>query len=141
MSKKVKKNINKKPKKSKVEKTRNLNTWTESEYFSRIRSSLRRVFRYFKPMQKALDDASRPNQSDNKRLKKEYKCEICQNWFKRADVEIDHREECGSLKTYDDIVPFIKRLTVEDPTAYAILCKPCHIVKTKEYKLNKNGKN
>ena len=126
----------KKEKKNKVAKTRNLNTWTESEYFSRVRSALRRVFRYYKPMQKALDNASRPSQSENKRLKKEYQCEICENWFPRKSVEIDHREECGSLRNYDDLVPFLKRLTAEDPESYGILCKPCHLDKTKQYKLN-----
>jgi 5-methylcytosine-specific restriction endonuclease McrA len=123
--------------KSLVEKTKNLNTWTESEYFSRIRSALRRVFRYYKPMMKALELASRPSQdTSNKRLKKEYQCEICTNWFPRKNVEIDHKIECGSLKTYDDIVPFIKRLTAENPSDYAILCKPCHLKKGKEYKQN-----
>ena len=90
--------------KTKVVRTRNLGTWTEAEYFSRIRSALRKVFRYFKPMQKALDLASRPSKSANKKLKKEYQCAHCKKWFKRADVQIDHIVGAGSLRTYDDIV-------------------------------------
>jgi 5-methylcytosine-specific restriction endonuclease McrA len=133
--------MGKRKKASKVEKSFNMGTWTNAEYFSRVRSALRRVFRYYKPAQKALEMASRPSENkENKRLKKEYQCEICSNWFKRADVEIDHRIECGSLKSYEDIAPFLKRLTAENPEDYAILCKPCHKTKGIEYKL-KQKKN
>lgn len=114
--------------------SRNGGTMTESQYFSKIRSILRSGFRYWKPMQIALDKASRPSQSLNKRIKKEYCCAKCKKWFKRADVEIDHIEECGSLSKYEDIVPFIQRLTKEEVTAYDILCKPCHKIKTDNYK-------
>jgi hypothetical protein len=127
----------KKPKKAKAIKTRNAGTWSESEYFSRIRSSLRRVFRYFLPMQLALKKASRPSQSSNKKLKTEYQCAHCLHWFPRKFVEIDHKQEAGSLKCYDDIVPFIIRLTSENIDDYQILCKPDHLAKTKEYKLLK----
>lgn len=119
--------------KKKSDKPRNGGTMTESQYFSKIRSILRNGFRYWKPMQIALESASRPSQSTNKRLKKEYCCNSCHHWFKRADVEIDHIEECGSLKCYEDIVPFIQRLTKEDPESYQILCKSCHKIKTEEY--------
>lgn len=117
---------------SKVVKTRNAGTMTESQYFSKIRSLLRSGFRYYKPMTIALDNASRPYKGLNKRLKKEYQCAICKEWFPRKDVEIDHLVPCGSLKCYDDIVPFIKNLTQEDPKSYQILCKKDHLVKTLE---------
>ena len=56
--------------------SRNGGTMTESQYFSKIRSILRSGFRYWKPMQLTLDNASRPSQSLNKRIKKEYQCAI-----------------------------------------------------------------
>ena len=118
--------------KTKVARTRNLGTWTEAEYFSRIRSALRRVFRYYKPMYRALELASRPSQSANKKLKKEYQCAHCKKWFKRADVEIDHIIGAGSLRSYEDIVPFIKRLTTEIVEHYQVLCKKDHKLKTKK---------
>lgn len=123
--------------KQKVPKIRNAGTMTESEYFSRIRAILRNGFRYWKPMQLVLQKASRPSQSSNKRLKKEFQCIKCLKWFKRADVQIDHIEECGSLKCYDDIIPFLKRLTKEEHSAYQILCKPDHKIKTILYLKNK----
>lgn len=127
-------------KRSRVAKTRNNNTLTEAAYFSKIRSALRNAFRYWKPMQEALNLASRPSQSDNKKIKKEYQCNICKKWFKRSDVEIDHIEECGSLSSYDDVIPFLKRLTVENISAYQILCKKHHSEKTKDYLESKKKK-
>lgn len=115
-------------------KTRNHGKWSEGEYFSRVRSALRRAFRFWIPMQMALEKASRPSQSSNKRLKKEYQCAKCGKWRARKDVQIDHIEECGSLQKYEDIVPFLQRLTKEDINAYQILCKnTCHKQKTKKF--------
>jgi hypothetical protein len=111
---------------------------TESAYFSKIRSTLRSGFRWWKPMQLALDAASRPYKGANKRLKKEYVCNHCKEWYPRKMVEIDHKIECGSLKCYEDIVGFIQRLTVESIDSYQILCKKCHLVKTKNSKMIKN---
>ena len=121
--------------------SRNGGTMTESQYFSKIRSILRSGFRYWKPMQLALEAASRPSQSLNKRIKKEYQCAKCKKWFKRADVEIDHKVECGSLANYEDIVPFIQRLTKENVDAYQILCKPCHKLKTDAFRQSKKKTN
>lgn len=130
-----KKKIIKKPRKS-VPKTRNAGKWTESQYFSRIRSALRRTFRFWGPMQLALDKASRPSRSENKRLKKEYQCAHCKEWFKRADVEVDHIIPCGSLNSYKDIPSFLERLTPESIEAFQVLCKPCHLIKTKKDREN-----
>jgi hypothetical protein len=121
--------------------SRNGGTMTESQYFSKIRSILRSGFRYWKPMQLALEAASRPSQNINKRIKKEYQCNHCKKWYKRADVEIDHIEEAGSLNNYDDIVPFIQRLTKEDISSYQILCKPDHAIKTNLFKQLKRKQN
>ncbi len=126
-------------KRIKVERTRNAGSMTESAFFSKIRSTLRSGFRYWKPMQIVLQKASRPYKGTNKRQKKEFQCAICKEWYKRDLVEIDHIEECGSLKNWDDIVPFIKRLTAEGINSYQILCKKCHLLKTKKNKEEKNA--
>ena len=115
-----------KRKKQLVPRTHNNNTLTESQYFGKLRGALRQAFRWWRPMQLALDAASRPSKSKNKRIKKEYRCAECKNYFQRKLVEIHHIVPCGRLACYDDIVPFIKRLTAENVTDYAILCKECH---------------
>lgn len=128
----------KKIKRQLVPRTRNLGTMTEVEYFGKIRSSLRRAFRFWKPMQKALELASRPAKNPkNPRLKKEFQCAKCKNWFKRTEVEIDHIKECGSLMSLTDIPSFVERMTPEDPKAFQVLCKAHHKEKTKLYLKNK----
>lgn len=121
------------PKKtSKVPKTRNGGTMTEAQYYAKLRSTLRRAFRWWIPLQTALVKARRKSQSSNKRLKFEYQCASCKDWHPRKDVEVDHIIPCGSLRCDEDIVPFLQRLTVEDPNAYQVLCKDCHKVKTQQ---------
>lgn len=116
-----------------VPRTHNAETWTKAMYFSQIRSALRKAFMYWKPIQLALKNASRPSKSKNKRLKTEYKCAKCKGWFPRTGVHVDHKIEAGSLNCFEDIVPFIKRLTEEDIKQYQILCEPCHKIKTQKY--------
>lgn len=55
----------------------------------------------------------------------------------RKNCEINHKIACGSLNNYDDIVPFIKRLTCEDVSCYEIACKSCHLEITNEERRNK----
>lgn len=118
-----------------IERPHNMGLWTQSMFFSKIRQILRNGFRYYKPLQQALINARRPSQSDNKKLKFQYQCNMCKQWFDRKSVEIDHLQECGSLRNWDDVVPFIQRLTAENPEDYQILCKEkCHPLKTKLYK-------
>lgn len=123
-----------KKKRIKAPKTRNNGRWTEGEYFQRIRAALRRVFRFWEPMQIALKKASRPSQSTNKKLKWEYQCAYCKKWFPRKQVQIDHIVECGSLNNYDDLIPFLKRLTPENPNSFQVLCKKDHKKKTELFK-------
>lgn len=114
-----------------VERPFNSGKMTNAEYFGKIRSLLRRGFMYWSPIMETLNAASRPNQSANKLLKKEYQCIECKEWFKRSDVHVDHIEDCGSLRSYDDVVPFIKRLTMEGIENYQVLCKvKCHLTKS-----------
>ena len=122
-----------------AERVRNNNTETESMYWSKLRSALRRHYRYWKPAMAALKAASRPSKSKNKRLKTEYQCAHCGGWFPRKNVNIDHIEECGSLRCYDDLVPFLQRLTPEDPSAYQVLCVKCHGAKTQLTRKHKKG--
>ncbi len=122
-------------------KTRNLNTQTEAAFFSHLRSALRRTFRWWKPAIAAKQAARQPYQGDNKRQKWVYQCKHCHNWFKGAEVQIDHIIPTGQLNRLEDIPGFIKRLTVEDVNAYQILCKPCHKKKSAEEKIQQQKKN
>ena len=73
--------------------------------------------------------ARRTNQSDNKRMKWEYQCNHCNQWFPDREIQVDHIIPAGKLNCMEDIVPFIERLAVEED-GFQVLCKACHQNKT-----------
>ena len=109
-------------------KPRNGGTWTEARYWQAVRSSLRRGFRFWKPIADCKLAARRPNESENKRLRWEYQCNKCKVWHPDKNVQVDHVTPAGALKCDDDMVPFLHKLTTEE--GYQVLCKPCHQEKT-----------
>lgn len=111
-----------------VERTRNNGEWTESRYWQQVRSSLRSGFRYWKPIVQCKINSRRKNKGKDKRLKWEYKCNDCKKWFKDKEVQVDHIIPVGSLKSEDDLVEFLRRLTTE--TGFQVLCLECHKKKT-----------
>ena len=111
-------------------KPRGGGTLTEAQYWSKVRSALRKAFRWWPPAIEALEKAKRNSKSKNKRLKYEYQCSDCKKWFPRKDVEIDHTIPVGSLKCDEDLVGWLKRLTPETSDAYTIKCLACHRIKT-----------
>jgi hypothetical protein len=117
----------------KGEKTRNAKTWTEAKYWGGIRSALRRLYRFqWVPAQQALIGARERYEGPNRLQKWSFRCAVCDGRFLRKDVELDHKVPCGSLKELVDVGPFLERLFPEDAGAYQVICKPCHLVKTKE---------
>lgn len=124
-------------KEKRVKRTRNAATWTEADYFSAIRSALRGKFKWWKPGIIALNKAVVLKPTAGGKVKKMYKCACCEQLFIRKNVEIDHIEEVGSLRSLDDIVGFIQRLTPESPDKFQILCKPCHGIKTNAARLKR----
>ena len=121
--------------KTRVKRTRNAETWTESQYWSAVRSALRRAFRYWKPATAAKADARRLYTGSNKRQRWEYQCAHCERWFKDKEVQIDHITPVGSLKTPEDLAGFLQRLTPED--GFQVLCKECHKEKTQSERNNR----
>jgi capsule polysaccharide export protein KpsC/LpsZ len=117
----------------KVERTRNAKTMTEAEYWGKVRSALRKAFAYWKPAQAVMQRMRRPNENPLRPLKKwEWICEQCGCVLERDEVKIDHVHPCGPLRSADDVVTFLERLTCEDTEAYQGLCEQCHRVKTND---------
>lgn len=128
-----------KPRRQMVPRTRNGGTWTESQFFGRIRGALRKTFAAWVPMAEALKRARRPSQRvDRPLLKWEYQCAACAGWFPMKEegaegkklVQVDHITGAGSLRTFGDLPGWVARLTEENPAAYQVLCLPCHQAKT-----------
>lgn len=114
----------KKARVTRVPKTRNAGKWTESQFWQAIRAALRQKSRFWTPRLKALEKAKRPNQSTNKRLKWEFQCSKCKNWFPAKSVEVHHSVPAGSLNCYADLPGFVERLFAEE--GWEVICRICH---------------
>ena len=106
-------------------------TWTESRYFSFIRSALRQAWSRYPVKHQFLKSKQQPYIGDDNRTKYQYECEECHNIFKGKDVQVDHIEPAGSLLKYEDLPSFTKRLFCEADNLQ-LLCKECHKTKTAE---------
>ena len=122
-----------KAKKAVVAKTRNSGTMTESAFFGFLRQNLRKASRYWKPVAECKKNSRRVSLSSNKRLKWEFKCAECENWFPEKDISVDHIVECGQLNNFKDLSGFTERLFVE-VDGLQILCKNDHNNKTQLYR-------
>lgn len=105
-------------------------TWTTARFWAFVRSALRKAFTRWPPKYECLNDARTPYEGDG-RQKWQYKCAECEQQFMQKEVEVDHIEQAGSLKTYEDLPEFVRKLFVRKE-GMQVLCKPCHSVKTKE---------
>src|SRR5207302_9157165 len=105
-------------------KTRNGGKWTEGQFWSFIRASLRSKSRWWLPRLNALKLARRKSQSKNKRLKWEFLCTKCLKWHPQKNMEVHHSIEAGSLKCANDLPGFVERLFAEN--GWVCLCKNCH---------------
>ena len=100
--------------------------WTEAAFWSFLRSGLRQMSRRWPPLVRHVWlEHRRPNQSANLRLTWEFQCSECAGWFKRKGMQADHIVPCGSLRSWDDWVPFATRLFCEKKLL-RILCAECH---------------
>lgn len=113
--------------KRRVQPTRAGNTWTEAKFFQFIRSALRQAYSRY-PVKFQVKKAAERTVT-GKRHKYEYKCAECSEWFMGKEIQVDHIEPAGSLKSFDDLPAFAEKLFCE-ADGMQVLCKPCHQTKT-----------
>ena len=118
-----------------IEKPFNENTMTNSAFFGMIRAVLRNKSRWWKPILAVKNAAKIPYKGPNKRRKFSYICGECKNEFDSKQVSVHHKIECGTLRTFDDIGPFCKRLFCEKKDLI-LLCKSCHTTSHTKQLLN-----
>jgi len=114
--------------------SRNAQSMTEAEYWSKVRNTLRKAFAYWKPAQEALKQAEFGTRTNPKtgRQKKVYRCALCGEVDFIEEMQIDHIDPCGALRSAEEVAPFLERLTCEDSSKYQLLHKACHQAKTNE---------
>ncbi len=118
-----------KPRKSEVPKTRASGTLTEAAFWGMIKSCLRRASRWWKPIANVRLKARRNYKGPLKRLKYEYQCNVCKDWFPATQIQIDHILPVGSLNKAEDLPGVVERLFCEEDNLQAI-CSSCHTSKS-----------
>ena len=122
-----------KPKTNRVPRTRAGGEWTEAAFWGFLRSVLRDGSRRWPPIVRVAPNNARreyvPTDGQKTRRKWEYQCSRCFGWFKRTEVQVDHREACGSCSSWEEFARFAERLFCE-PEGLDVMCKECHQKKT-----------
>ena len=118
---------------AKPKKTRCSGQWTEARYNSFIKSGIRSLTRKWKPMFDALKDVATEKKVNAKtgRIAQHYKCAHCGGDFPVKDVAIDHIEPIVPLTGFTSWDDVISRALCEK-SGFQVLCKPCHLKKSKE---------
>lgn len=121
----------------KVEKPHGNGKYTKAGFWGMIRSALRQKSRWWEPIKVVKQAARRAYTGLNKRIRWEYQCAKCKNWFQEKDIEVDHIIDAGSLKDGDDLKGFVERLFCE-ADGLQVLCKAkCHKEKTEKARKNR----
>ena len=109
---------------------------TKPNFYTWLRSGLRKLSRRWPPTYEALADAKVAYVGENKRRKFSYVCAICGRLFDAKSVAVDHIEPAGSLSCKEDIASFIEKLFC-GKEGLQVLCKDnCHAAKTYAEKMN-----
>jgi len=116
----------KKEKKSRVEKPYNAGTMSSSAFFGWLRSRLRKMsMQGWKPTQVVRNAAKVPYIGENKRRKFSYICGKCFTSVSDKECAVHHKIPAGSLKSFEDLPGFCKRLFTEAENL-VLLCNTCH---------------
>jgi len=121
----------------KAPKVRGGGRYSESEYFSFIRSGLRAKSNRWPVKYDVLNAAKRPYKGPNKRQKFEWQCNVCKKWVVGKEISIDHITPAGSLKCFADLPRFVETLLCEADNLQAI-CSVCHHAKTQQERKARN---
>lgn len=118
---------------SKSEINRRKRKYSEEEQIevdrcNKIRQMLRRAWSRDPKRFECLKDNRRKYVGENKKQRFEHQCNICKEWFKQSDVQIDHVTPCGSFLKYEQLGEWAGRLFLGDLQK---VCSECHKIKTK----------
>lgn len=112
--------------------------WTEAFVLSRIRATLRKLSMQMPAIRECKLRARRAYTAGlNPRQRYELQCHDCKEWFPEKGVQVDHIEPAGSLKAFEDVGPFARRLLFCGVEGLRVLCVQCHQKRTNEQRKHK----
>lgn len=118
------------------------NIWaTESAYMSWLRGGIRRYLWAKNPVKLEFIKQNRikiPNPNPKGKIKEVWGgvCALTGNTYPIGDMEVDHRIGNHSLKSLDDLVPFIKGIVMITLEDLQLVSKEAHKVKSYAEKYN-----
>lgn len=107
---------------------------------NKLRAMLRRAWSRDPKRFEVLRKSRRPYEGENKRQRFEHQCNICKEWFKQSDVQVDHDIPCGSFLelTPECLGEFAFRMF---EGKLNVLCTLCHKKKSKEENAERRNPN
>lgn len=108
---------------------------TESAYMSWLRGGIRRYLWSKNPVKLEFIKQNRvkiPNPNPRGKVKEVWGgvCALTGNIFPIGDMEVDHKEGNHSLKTLDDLVPFVKGIVMITLDDLQLVSKEAHKIKS-----------
>ncbi len=115
-----------------------LSIWkTKSEYFIWLRGHMRRIWADF-PLRAEWKKTQLRPVTKEERLAKVFhpstksvgQCYLCKGWFSASKLECDHIQASEGCYDFETAQKFLWHCAADDPTNWALVCKPCHKVKS-----------
>jgi hypothetical protein len=108
---------------------------TESAYMSWLRGGIRRYLWSKNPVKLEFIKQNRvkiPNPNPRGKVKEVWGgvCALTGNTYPIGDMEVDHKEGNHSLKTLDDLVPFVKGIVMITLDDLQLVSKEAHKIKS-----------
>ena len=112
-------------KSTRVARTRNAGTMTESQFWLFLKVLLRERSRYWKPIALCRKLAKRKRVVSGKKCIYDYKCARCLNYFPIDQIEVHHIVPVGRLSCAEELPGYVERLFCE-VEGLQVLCLECH---------------
>lgn len=93
--------------------------------FGFVRSALRRTWLRWPPRYDALKAARKPYSGPSTRQKWTFTCARCGKDFMGKEIQLHHKEPCGTLLSFSDLPTFAEKLFCE-ANGLEVQCKACH---------------
>lgn len=106
---------------------------TQASYFSWLRGNFRKAWMRYpisNTVKGKLCRKATPEDGFSKQTKFIGSCARCSGTFAKSHLEVDHINAAGSLKCFDDVGPFVRKLLGATSEELRLVCKPCHEVIT-----------
>ena len=116
--------------------------WTEARHKSFIISGLRAASRRYPPKWETLNEAKTEKKINSKtgRLAQHYLCKSCKGEFPAKDDQVDHIKPVVDPKVgFVDWDTYINRMFCPKKN-FQVLCRSCHLEKTKREKQKANAR-